>query len=234
MMLINSKKLSYVYSDGSFGIQNITFQIANNTKIGLLGANGAGKTTFALVLLGLLKPYDGFLSVLELEVISKNLDEIRRRVGLLFQEPDNQMFMPTLIEDVALGLLQRGFSKQSAESKAMELLNYFRLGYLASKYPGHLSLGQKRLVALAGVLAAEPDLLILDEPTSQLDARGKRLLIAHLEALPQSMLIISHDINMIKSLCNRVILFDKGKVVAQEETSILLNEQQLLRRYGVI
>jgi cobalt/nickel transport system ATP-binding protein len=196
----------------------------------LVGPNGAGKSTLLLHLNGILpEKLEGAVSVFGQPVTSGNLENIRRTVGLLFQDPDDQLFCPTVFEDVAFGPQQLGLS----ESVVPAALERVGLAGFEKRSPHHLSRGEKRRVCLAGVLACEPRVLVLDEPTSDLDPRGKRELKALLRQIPATKIIASHDLELVVELCPRVLLLDRGEIVADGETTGLLNDERLMLAHGL-
>jgi cobalt/nickel transport system ATP-binding protein len=209
--LIEVRDLHYQYEDGTVALDGVDFSLSSGETVALLGANGSGKTTFALHLVGLLSG-QGEISVRGLSVKKRNFPEIRKRVGILFQDADEQLFMPTVLEDVAFGPLNLGLSEQDARQRAERMLARVGMSHVAGKAPYHLSAGEKRRVALAGVLAMEPEILILDEPTTFLDPPGQRELVELLRSLPQAKLLVTHDIPFAMSLASRAVFFDKGRI----------------------
>jgi cobalt/nickel transport system ATP-binding protein len=228
--MIEVRNLSYRYPDGAEALRGVSFTVAENECVGLIGPNGAGKSTLLLHLNGILpEKLNGAVSVLGQPVTDDNLITIRRAVGLLFQDPDDQLFCPTVFEDVAFGPQQLGLS-ESAVPAALA-----RVGLIGfeKRSPHHLSRGEKRRVCLAGVLACEPRVLVLDEPTSDLDPRGKRELKALLREIPATKIIASHDLELIVELCPRAILLDRGEIIADGPTAQLLNDEQLMVAHGL-
>lgn len=215
MSVIRARGLRYRYDDGAEALRGVDFDLEAGECVALLGPNGSGKTTFALHLNGLLQRSSGELQVCGLEPVKANLPELRRKVGLVFQDSDEQLFMPTVLEDVLFGPLNQGLSPADAETKALAALSHVHMEWAVTKAPYHLSSGEKRRVALAGVLAMEPSLLVLDEPTTYLDPPGQRDLARFLKTLPQAKLIVSHDILFARSLATRAVFFEKGVVAGQ-------------------
>lgn len=211
---ISVENLSYRYDDGTLALDAVNFQLYPNESVALLGANGSGKTTFALHLNGLLTG-EGRVAVGGLPVEKKNLREVRRKIGFLFQHPDEQLFMPTVVEDVAFGLLNLGYDPKLAEASALDALDRVGMPATAERAPYHLSAGEKRRVALAGILAMNPDILILDEPASYLDPPGQRELVQLLSGLRQAKLIITHESWIARSLATRAVFFRSGKIVGE-------------------
>ena len=211
--LIEVRGLRYRYDDGTLALDGVDFQLFPGETVAVLGPNGSGKTTFVHHLNGLLAG-EGFVSVCGLPVVKANLPAIRQKVGLVFQDSDEQLFMPTVIEDVAFGPLNRGMEATVAMEAAMRALGDVGLGALAGRAPYHLSAGEKKRVALAGILAMEPEILVLDEPTTFLDPPAQRDLAALLGRLPQAKLIVTHYAPFARALARRAVFFEKGRIVA--------------------
>lgn len=221
--LIEVRDLRYRYADGTRALDGIDFSLQPGETVALLGANGSGKTTFVLHLNGLLQG-EGLVSVCGLAVGRDTLPQIRAKVGLVFQDSDEQLFMPTVLEDVAFGPLNLGQSPREAMQRARESLERVGLQGVAGKAPYHLSAGEKRRAAIAGVLAMNPEILILDEPTTFLDPPGQRLLLALLRSLPQAKLIVTHDIHFAAALASRAIFFERGKLAGQGTVSQVVEQ----------
>jgi cobalt/nickel transport system ATP-binding protein len=222
--LILVRGLRYQYDDGTSALNGVDFQLEAGETVALLGANGSGKTTFALHLNGLLSG-QGTVEVCGLPVNPRNLPEVRRKIGLVFQDSESQLFMPTVLEDVAFGPLNHGLSPLKAAERAMAALDQVGMSAAAGKAPYHLSAGEKKRVAIAGILAVEPDILVLDEPTTFLDPPGQRALAQLLRALPQAKILITHDMPFARALCSRAAFFKNG--VITEEGSV----EQMAQRY---
>jgi cobalt/nickel transport system ATP-binding protein len=215
--LIQVRGLSYRYDDGTAALSGVDFRLDPGETVALLGPNGSGKTTFALHLNGLLQG-EGSVEVGGLAVTGANLAAVRRTIGLVFQDSDNQLFMPTVLEDVAFGLLNRGVSRLEAAERARAALERVGMAHSASKAPYHLSAGQKKRVAIAGILATDAELLVLDEPTTFLDPPGRHALIDLLVSLPQAKIVITHDVSFACAIASRAVFFDEGRIV--EEGSV--------------
>jgi len=214
-IVVSVKDLRYTYEDGTEALRGVDFTLLDGETIALLGANGSGKTTFALHLNGILRG-SGSIEIDGLELDDANVREIRRRVGFVFQDSDNQLFMPSVIEDVAFGLLAAGMDTRAAERAAGEALDRVGMRHKAAKAPWHLSAGEKKRVALAGILAGQPKLLVLDEPTTFLDPPGQRELAHLLSGLPQAKILITHDVNFAARLTNQAAFFESGQIVARD------------------
>lgn len=212
--LVEVRGLRFRYPDGTMALDGVDFQLEAGEQVALLGANGSGKTTFVLHLNGLLSG-EGMVRVSGLEVVKSNLPEIRRRVGLVFQDADSQLFMPTVLEDVTFGLLNRGLDSRKAVESALSALQQVGMEAAANRAPYHLSAGEKKRIAIAGTLAAAPELLMLDEPTTFLDPPAQRALARLLRELPQAKLLVTHDISFARTVCERAVFFDKGKIVGE-------------------
>ncbi|MBV9303641.1 MAG: energy-coupling factor ABC transporter ATP-binding protein [Acidobacteriaceae bacterium] len=216
-MLIDIRKLSYEHPGGTRALDCVSLQVQDGENLVLLGPNGSGKTTLLLHLNGTLRG-SGSVRVTDLEINKANMPEIRRRVGIVFQNADEQLFMPTVLDDVMFGPLNLGRSAVEAEDRARRVLGEVGIsGDLLRRPPYHLSAGEKRRVALAGVLAMEPRLLLLDEPTTSLDPTGQRALLDLLKELPQPKVIATHDIHFAAALSKRAAFLESGRFVADGE-----------------
>jgi cobalt/nickel transport system ATP-binding protein len=220
---IEIRNLSYRYPDGREALRDVSFTVGEGECVGLIGPNGAGKST-------LLQHLNGILPDGEVRIFGEtNLEARRRAVGLLFQDPDDQLFCPTVLEDVAFGPDQLGLGREVVR----EALAQVGLTGFERRSPHHLSHGEKRRVCLAGVLACRPRLLALDEPTSDLDPRGRRELKEFLRELPVTKLIATHDLELVVELCARTIVLDAGRIVAAGATTELLNDEALMLAHGL-
>lgn len=228
--MISFENLSFAYDKTSPVLNNISFEINEGETVGLIGANGAGKSTLLKCLLGLL-PFEGKILADGKDVSEKNLKEIRKTLGFVFQNSDNQMFMPTVIEDITFGLINYGMSKKDAEEKADKVLDELNIKELKTRHNHKLSGGEKRMTAIATVLAMEPKVLLMDEPTSTLDPYNRRLVINTVNTLPQTKIITSHDLDMILDTCSRVILLSGGKIAADGPAEEILKNKELLEAH---
>ncbi|GHH58317.1 hypothetical protein GCM10017774_79480 [Lentzea cavernae] len=222
-------KLAFAYPDGHQALFGVDLRVERGERVAVLGPNGAGKTTFALHLNGVLSGGSGSISVAGLDVTKKNLREIRRRVGLVFQDPDDQLFCPTVAEDVAFG--PRNFGMSDVDSRVRKALSAVGMESVADRSPLHLSGGQRRRVALATVLACAPEILVLDEPSANLEPVARRELAELLLSLAPTMLMVTHDLPFALQICPRSVLVDDGVVVADGPTREILADAALLARH---
>ncbi|ASR39576.1 cobalt ABC transporter ATP-binding protein [Prauserella marina] len=222
------KDVSFGYPDGRRALAGIDLRVEHGERVALLGPNGAGKSTLVLHLNGVLGGGEGLIEVAGLGVTKRNLREIRRRVGVVFQDPDDQLFMPTVAEDVAFGPRNFGVPEPEVAGKVAAALAAVAMTEHAERSPLHLSGGQRRRVALATVLACDPDILVLDEPSANLEPVARRELAELLLTLNRAMLMVSHDLPFALQLCPRGVLIDEGKVVADGPTADLLGDTALL------
>lgn len=233
---IEISNLRYRYHDGTEALCGISFQVASGECVALLGPNGSGKSTLLLHLNGIFpeKPAaDGAVKIFGDSVIEKNLEKIRRRVGLVFQDPDDQLFCPTVEEDVAFGPEQLGLNATEVSARVSQSLAQVGLSDFGHRATHHLSHGEKRRVCLAGVLACAPEILVLDEPTSDLDPRGRREFKALLRQIPATKLIATHDLEFAVEMCSRAIVLDSGRIVADGPLREVLNDEALMLAHGL-
>ncbi len=227
------KDLSFSYPDGHVALRDVSLEIERGQKVALVGPNGAGKSTLMLHLNGILHGQQGQLQVGRLPVTQANLPQIRAMVGLVFQNPDDQLFSPTVFEDVAFGPLHMGLPEPEVRARVARALEQVNMAGYAGRLSYHLSTGEKKRIAIATVLSMEPELLVLDEPSAGLDPRARRGLSDLLRALPLTMLISSHDMLLVHELFPRMIIMDEGRVVADGPTEALLNDEALLEAHGL-
>lgn len=221
--------LAFAYPDGHQALFGVNLEIARGERVALLGANGAGKTTFVMHLNGLLSGGSGTVEVAGLSVVKENLPEIRRRVGIVFQDPDDQLFMPTVRDDVAFGPANLGLKDAELDARVMQALELVDMVEFADRPPHHLSFGQRRRVAVATVLAMEPEILVLDEPSSNLDPQSRRELADILRSLDITMLMVTHDLPYAYELCSRAVVMGAGRVVADGRTRDILLDDAVMR-----
>ncbi len=236
MSALEVRGLGYRYPDGTAALHDVSFTVGEGERVGLVGPNGAGKSTLLLHLNGLLPERSSAapaVRVFGTPVAEPHLAEVRARVGLLFQDPDDQLFCPTVWEDVAFGPQQLGLGGEALAARVERALEQVGLSGFDERPPHHLSRGEKRRACLAGLLACEARLLALDEPTSELDPRGRRELKALLASLPVAQLIATHDLELVVELCSRVVVLDRGRVVAEGPTVELLGDEALMLAHGL-
>jgi len=229
---IEINNLSYNYPDGHQALRNVSLSIQPGEKVALVGPNGAGKSTLILHLNGILGG-EGSVRVCGLPVSRENLGRVRAMVGLVFQIPDDQLFSPTVFEDVAFGPLYQGLPMPEVEARVAEALAAVNMSTYADRVSHHLSSGEKKRIAIATVLSMQPEVLVLDEPTAGLDPRARRSLISLLRDLPLTMLVSTHDMLMVRELFPRIVILDEGQVVADGSTAALLQDDALLEAHGL-
>jgi len=222
--IVNARGLRFAYEPGKEVLCGVDFQLHRGETVAVFGRNGSGKTTFLLHLNGILRG-EGHLRVCDLPVEPPHLSLIRRKIGFLFQDPEDQLFRPTILEDVAFGPLQAGLPRPQAEDRARRALAAVGIEAGLDRAPYHLSSGEKQRVALAGILAVEPEVLILDEPTTHLDPPARRALLGLLRTLPQAKLIVTHDAAFARALCPRAVFFEQGRIVADGSC------EEIIRRF---
>ena len=233
---IEVRNLHFHYAEGTQALRGVSFSVAEGECVGLIGPNGAGKSTLLLHLNGLLpESWKGEASVFVdgSPVNPETLHEVRRKVGLLFQDPNDQLFCPTVFEDVAFGPEQLGLSKADARERVSKSLAKAGIPGFEARAPHHLSVGEKRRVCLAGVLACDPSILVLDEPTTSLDPKGRRELKEVLRQIQITKLIATHDLELVVELCSRVIVLDRGTIAAEGPTVELLSDENLMLRHSL-
>ncbi len=244
--VLSVERLSFAYPDGRFALRDVSFSVSPRERVGLVGPNGAGKTTLLLHLNGLL-PGDrnrqskgrradepsAPVEVLGMPVAPPHLIEIRRLVGLVFQHPDDQLFCATVEEDVGYGPRQLGFDRDEIARRVAAALEAVGLPDIGPRGPFDLSLGERRRVCLAGVLACDPAVMVLDEPSSNLDPRARRQLVRALRPCDAALIIASHDLELVLELCDRTILLDGGRVIADAPTHVLLADERLMDAHGL-
>lgn len=226
-------RLNYTYPDGTKALEGIDLDVRPGERIAIVGPSGAGKSTLLLHLNGIL-PSNGNVKILGQSLEKSNLQQIRKQVGLIFQDPNDQLFCPTVFEDVAFGPLNLSVPEDQVASRVADALRDSGLDYsIRSRSSHHLSLGERRRVSLAAVLAMEPAILAMDEPTSNLDPRNRRHLIDVVSGLKSTLIIASHDLELVLDVCSRTVLMDRGKIWADGETKSLLVKEQLMEAHGL-
>ena len=229
--MIEFRHVDFSYEKDRPVLRDLSFRIEKGESVGLIGANGAGKSTVMKLLLGLLTPSSGEILVDGVRVEKKTLPEIRRKLGFVLQNSDNQMFMPTVYEDMIFAPLNYGLSREEAERRVDAVLEKLGLQELKHRHNHRISGGEKRMAAIATILAMEPEAVLMDEPSSALDPYNRRLVINTIRELRQTKLITSHDLDMILDTCERVILLDRGRIVADGPAERLLRDRELLEAH---
>jgi cobalt/nickel transport system ATP-binding protein len=230
--VLHARDVRYRYPDGREALRGVDLSVAHGERVAILGPNGAGKTTFVFHLNGLLRG-SGRLEVAGLDVTDDTVHELRPRVGLVFQDPDDQLFMPTFREDVAFGPLNQGLGRERALAEVDRALAAVRMSDAVDRAPHQLSMGERRRVAIATVLAMRPELLVLDEPTANLDPRARRELTQVLERLDRTMLVVTHDLPFAAELCQRAVILDRGRIAADGPTAAILADEDLLAAHDL-
>ena len=228
--IVEAKDLYYTYPDGTPAIQGISFRITHGESVAIVGENGAGKSTLLLHLNGYLMPTKGDLRIGDYPVTRETLTEVHRTVGMVFQDPDDQLFMPTVFDDVAFGPINLGFPVEEVEERVANALETVGMLHLKSRPPYKLSAGEKRAVAIATVLSMSPNILVMDEPSSHLDPKTRRKLIALLSTFKHTKIIATHDLDLAMDFCERTIVIHEGKIAADGLTAELMQNEDLLGR----
>ncbi|MFH1382860.1 MAG: ABC transporter ATP-binding protein [Chloroflexota bacterium] len=224
--------LSFNYPDGQGALTRVNLTIYQGETVALIGPNGAGKSTLLLHLNGILRT-DGVVKIFGQPVADKNLRWVRSKVGLVFQNPDDQLFSPTVFDDVAFGPINLGYDEAEVRQAVARALESVGLTGFEKRSSHHLSIGEKKRVAMATVLAMSPEILGIDEPTSNLDPRSKWSLIELLRKLPATKIIATHDLELVQALCSRTIILDGGRIIADDATESILADKPLLRAHGL-
>ena len=231
--IIEIEDLRFCYHADRYVLDGISLAVAPGESVGVIGANGVGKSTFLKILAGLLPEYEGSIRIADHLLEKKNYGEIRRRLGYVFQDSDSQLFMNTVEEDVAFGPLNYGFSREEADRSVKEALRKTHMEGLAGRHIYRLSGGEKKLAAIATVLSVGAKLMLLDEPSVALDPKNRRNLIRILNELPGAKIIASHDLDFVYDTCQRVILLSGGRIAADGETEKILTDRELLEQHGL-
>lgn len=229
---VEIENLFFSYPDGQQGLKHIDLVVNIGENLAIIGPNGAGKSTLLLHLNGILRG-NSAVRIFGLPVEEKNLKEIRKKVGLVFQDPEDQLFSPTVFDDVAFGPINMGYSESEVRRRVTDALKSVGMASYEQRSPHHLSVGEKKRIAIATVLSLSPQLLVLDEPSSNLDPRSKWSLIELLRQLPKTKIVATHDLELVKALCQQTIILDKGEVVAEGSTEEILNNISLLKAHGL-
>jgi cobalt/nickel transport system ATP-binding protein len=229
---IEIQNFSYKYPDGTVALSDITLSVEHGQKVALIGPNGAGKSTLLLVMAGFLKG-TGKVLINELEITRKNLKQIRTMLGSCLEDPDDQLFMPNLFEDVAFGPLNMGLDAGEVKSRVADALKTVGLADMADKAPHHLSAGQKRAAAIATILSMRPEIITLDEPDGSLDPRHRNNLIKLLASLPQTLIIATSNMNFAAAVAERAVLLDNGRIIADGLSRKIMWDLKLMTEHGL-
>ena len=228
--LVEVKDLKYTYPDGTEALKGVSFRLVHGESAAIVGANGAGKSTLLLHLNGYLSPSQGAVQIGDFPLTPKTVKHVRRSVGMVFQDPDDQLFMPTVYDDVAFGPLNLGLPPADVHDRVMAALTTVSAFHLKDRPPYKLSDGEKRSVAIASVLSMSPDILVMDEPTSNLDPKARRRLIRLLATFKHTKIIATHDLDMVLDVCERTIVIRDGRVMADGPTLEIFTDQDLLAK----
>ena len=229
---VEFRGVSFAYPDGREALRSLDLDISHGEKVAFVGPNGAGKSTLILLLTGLLRG-GGSIRLFGEELSDRNLKALRSRIGLVFQDPDDQLFSPTVFEDVAFGPLYAGLAEDEVRRRASAALENVGLEGFGERLSHHLSLGEKKRVSIATVLAMDPDLLVLDEPTAGLDPRTRRRFVDYLRSLDYTLIAATHDLRLVKEVFERTIVLDGGRKVADGPSERILGDSELLLRHGL-
>jgi cobalt/nickel transport system ATP-binding protein len=224
--------LSFAYPDGRIALRDVNLTVRAGERVALVGPNGAGKSTLLLHLNGILRGQGG-VRVAGLPVTADNLPRVRALVGLVFQNPDDQLFSPNVFDDVAYGPLYMGLPEEEIRERVTRALAAVDMSGFEDRMPHHLSIGERKRIALATVLSMEPKILALDEPSAGLDPRARRGLIALLRSLRQTLIASAHDMHLVRDLFDRMVILHEGRIAADAPTADLLADEELLLRYGL-
>ncbi|MDO9535799.1 MAG: ABC transporter ATP-binding protein [Bacillota bacterium] len=223
----------FTYPDGKQAVNGITCRINHGESVGIVGANGAGKSSLLMLLTGILLPAKGEIRVGETPVTKKTLSVIRQKIGFSFQDPDDQLFMTTVYDDVAFGPRNYGIDEPEVKKRVMKALETVGAVHLKDRAPYKLSGGEKRAAAIAAVLSLEPDILVMDEPTAALDPKARRRLMNLLKGFLHTKIIATHDLDMVLEICERTIVLKEGRVVCDGLSPEILNDEELLEQCGL-
>ncbi|KPK40979.1 MAG: cobalt ABC transporter ATP-binding protein [Omnitrophica WOR_2 bacterium SM23_29] len=229
---IEIKGLNYSYPDGTKALSNVSLDVFGEESLGIIGPNGAGKSTLLLHLNGILRG-NSYIKIFGMEVKDENLPQIRSKVGLVFQDPENQLFMPTVFDDVAFGPINMGLSKDEVKASVSEALKKVDMPDFTKRMSYHLSFGEKKRISIATVLSMKPKILVLDEPSSNLDPKHRRELINFLKELKLTKVIATHDLELVLETCSRVIVLDKGRLIAMGNTLDIFRDRPLLEAHNL-
>ncbi|MCX7749729.1 MAG: ATP-binding cassette domain-containing protein [Clostridia bacterium] len=231
--VVEVNELGYVYPDGRRALEDVAFQVYEGETVGIIGANGAGKSTLLMQLMGILLPSRGEVLVQGEKVTKKSLQKIRAKMGLVFQNPDDQLFMTTVYDDVAFGPRNYKLNEQEVENRVCEALKTVGILHLKDRAPFRLSGGEKRAAAIAAVLSMQPEILVMDEPTAALDPKSRRRIMTLLKGFSHTKMIATHDMDMVFDLCERTIVLKEGRIISDGRTREILQDGKLLEGCGL-
>jgi cobalt/nickel transport system ATP-binding protein len=231
MLLI--KNISVLYPDGNRALANVSFTLNDGERVALIGANGAGKSTLLRAIVGLLPTSGGEIEAGGVILSRRTAPEVRRKIGIVFQKPDDQLFMTKVLDDVAFGPRNMGLSENEINLRVNAALEQLDAMHLKNRLSDRLSVGEKRIVGVASVLSMSPEMILLDEPSSSLDPRSRRILIATLGSLPQAIIVATHDLDLARRLCSRVVILQNGNLRAEGSADDILADEQKLEQYGL-
>lgn len=232
--MLEIKNLNYSYPDGKEALKDINIKIDNNETIAIVGANGAGKSTLIKIIVGIFLTTQGDIIVDGEKVTKKTLSSIRKKVGVVFQNPDDQLFMNKVYDDIAFGPRNYNFTEEEVREKVERVMKNLDIEKLSERSPNNLSGGEKRKVAIATVLSIEPSIILFDEPTSFLDPKGKRMLIETLKNINTTKIIATHDLDMVKDICERVIVLKEGKIMADGNPKEVFSDIDFMEKCELI
>lgn len=233
MSSLEVKNVSYAYEKENPILTDLSFSVADGESVGIIGANGVGKSTLLKMMVGLLLDFSGEIRINDLSVTKQNLADIRAKIGYVFQDSDSQLFMATAYEDIAFAPRNYGFSEHEVQERVENALKLTRTEHLRDKQIYKMSGGEKKLISIATILSMTPDIILMDEPTTALDPRNRRNLIHLLNSFPQIKLIASHDLDFVLDTCSRTILMAQGRVICESRTEEILHNKELLEANGL-
>ncbi len=231
--MIETKNLHHTYPDGTYGLRGINIKIVEGESVALVGSNGAGKTTFTKHLNGILRPTKGEVIINGMKISEENLPKIRSMVGMVFQDPDNMLFCPTLYDDVAFGPINFNMEESKIDKKVKKSLDEVGLLDLMDKRPHNLSFGQRKRAAMATVLSIRPPIMVFDEVTANLDTKNEKVIMDIIKSIPNTKIIISHDLQILHNLCERVLILSGGKIEEDISMEKFVSNQERLRKHGL-
>jgi cobalt/nickel transport system ATP-binding protein len=230
---VEARDVCFTYPGGAEALRGVSFRITHGESVGIIGCNGAGKSTLLLHLNGYLSPTRGEIRIGDCPITRQTVAMARRAVGLVFQDPDDQLFMPTVFEDVAFGPLNQGLPRAEVELRVAAALDRVGMLHLRDRPPHKLSAGEKRAVAIATVVAMSPDVLVMDEPSSNLDPRSRRRLIGLLQGFEHTRILATHDLELVVEVCPRVLVMDRGTIVREGPTADVLDDEAFMLAHGL-